>query len=409
MSEVATAPGAMDFNDKPSFIKGKGIFTLGGLVGGLGLWGYLAFGSGTTHEYALNSYIYGYIFWLMVTLGCLGLSLLHNSIKSSWTLATLRIFEAGASWQMFAALFFFFIPVLMHLHVVYEWADPAHLDFVLKKKAPYLNQTFFTIRLVAYFLNFGGMSAYLRASTNRHDKSQDPVEFQRRTNFATPCMVAFFILETFMLTDLGMSLTPHWYSTIYGVWMLIGGAQAALSLGTVLVCTNASKKAYSGSMSAALTKDLGNMMFVLTMLWAYTSVSQLIILWNGNLPETTTFYAHRGVDAGLGWNAVGASTILGCFIIPFVTLLSPRVKRYPERLAKIAGWIFFFRIVDVFWIIGAAVPHRATNSAIPTPYDFLAWGVMGLVWFAVMTRTVEQAPLVPTYDKRLEEAKANAH
>jgi len=188
MSEVATAPGAMDFNDKPSFIKGKGIFTLGGLVGGLGLWGYLAFGSGTTHEYALNSYIYGYIFWLMVTLGCLGLSLLHNSIKSSWTLATLRIFEAGASWQMFAALFFFFIPVLMHLHVVYEWADPAHLDFVLKKKAPYLNQTFFTIRLVAYFLIFGGMSAYLRASTNRHDKSQDPVEFQKRTNFATPCI-----------------------------------------------------------------------------------------------------------------------------------------------------------------------------------------------------------------------------
>jgi hypothetical protein len=145
MSEVATSPGAMDFNDKPNFIKGKGIFTLGGLVGGLGLWGYLAFGSGTTHEYALNSYIYGYIFWLMVTLGCLGLSLLHNSIKSSWTLATLRIFEAGASWQMFAALFFFFIPVLMHLHVVYEWADPAHLDFVLKKKAPYLNQTFFTV------------------------------------------------------------------------------------------------------------------------------------------------------------------------------------------------------------------------------------------------------------------------
>ena len=77
MSEVVTAPGAMDFNDKPSFIKGKGIFTLGGLVGGLGLWGYLAFGSGTTHEYALNSYIYGYIFWLMVTLGCLGLRLLR--------------------------------------------------------------------------------------------------------------------------------------------------------------------------------------------------------------------------------------------------------------------------------------------------------------------------------------------
>jgi hypothetical protein len=394
---------------KPSFVNGKGAFMALGLVGGALLWLFLAFGIGDAHKYMLNSFMYGYIFWLMVTLGCLGLSLLHNSIKSSWTLATLRIFEAGSSIYMWGALAFFMIPVVMHIGHVYEWADPAHIDFIIKKKQPYLNVPFFVIRLGVYFTVFAFMAHFLRKSTNRQDKTQDPVEFQKRTNFATPMMVLFFILETFMLTDLGMSLTPHWYSTIYGVWMLIGGAQAALSLGTLLVCSNAKKDAYNHAMSPALTKDLGNMMFVLTMLWAYTSVSQLIILWNGNLPETTTFYAHRGVDAGLGWNAVGASTIIGCFIVPFVTLLSPRVKRYPERLAKIAGWIFVFRIVDVFWIIGAAVPHRSHNLAVPTFYDVAGWLVMGLVWFAVMTRTVEQAPLIPTYDKRLEEAKANAH
>jgi hypothetical protein len=377
----------------------------------VGLVGYLTLGSGEAHKYMLNSYMYGYIFWVVLSMGCLGLTILHNSIKSSWTLPVLRIFEAGSSWRMWAALLICFIPVWKNLPLVYEWADPEHLDYLLKKKAAYLNPTFFSIRLVLFFAFFAGISTLLRRSTQRHDKTLDAKEFQFRTNWASPGLVAFFIVSTFFLTDIAMSLTPHWYSTIYPLWLCIGGAQAALSLCVVLVCTNAKKQAYDHVMSPALTKDLGNMMFVLTMLWGYTSVSQLIILWNGNLPETAVFYAHRGVDAALGWNGVGASTILGCFVIPFVALLSPRLKRYPDRLAKLAGFVFFFRIIDVYWIIGASIPHRAT----PTPFgastaaDFIGWAVMGCVWFAVMLSTIGQAPLVPLYDRRLQEAKANAH
>ena len=150
-------------------------------------------------------------------------------------------------------------------------------------------------------------------------------------------------------------------------------------------------------------------MFLITMLWGYTSVSQLIILWNGNLPDTAIFYAHRGVDAKLGWNYIGASTILGCFLIPFVTLLSPRIKMYHARLQKIAWFIFTFRFVDVFWIIAASVAMRATPKAIPTLGDGLGIFFMGCVWFAVMLSLVEKQPLLPLYDNRLLEAKANAH
>lgn len=407
MSEAVASSGA------PSFLKFKGLATLIGGVSGAGLWAFLMFGSGEAHKFAMNSYIYGFLFWLILTLGCLALCLLHNSIKSSWTLAVLRIFEAGSSWQMFLVLTIFFLPVVAHLGVVYEWARPEfnshHVDEALAFKHAWLTPKGFMIRGVVYLLILSFMSHMLRRSTNRHDKNLDDKEFQFRTNFASPMLVVFSIVFTFLLTDLAMSLTPHWYSTIYPLWLVIGGSQAALSLGTFLVCSNASKDPYSGSMSPALTKDLGNMMFVLTMLWGYTSVSQLIILWNGNLPETASFYAHRGGDAKLGWNFIGASTILGCFVIPFVTLLSPRVKRYPERLKNIALFIFCFRIVDVFWIIGAAIPERKWDVALPHGFDILGWAVMGFVWFAVMLWGVEKAPLLPLYDNRLKEAKANAH
>jgi hypothetical protein len=409
LSLVADRP--LTGSDGPNFLKGKWAFTLAAVVLVAVALFMMFGGSEESRKFALNSWMYGYMFWLLLTMGALGLTLLHNMIRSSWTLPVLRIFEAGSSWQMFVALALGFLPIALNMPMVYEWADPSHVagDTVLLHKAAYLNPNAFFIRFAIFFSFMACVSAGLRASTQRQDRTQDVNETQFRVNWAAPGFLAFFLVATFLLTDLGMSLTPHWSSTIYPLWLSIGGAQTALSLAIVLVCTNAKRAPYSDVMSPALTKDLGNMMFVLTMLWGYTSVSQLIILWNGNLPEFSSFYAHRSGDAKLGWNVIGASTILGCFFIPFVTLLSPRIKRYPDRLANIAGMIFVFRIVDVFWQIGAAIPHRAHDLAIPTPGDIVGFFAMGAVWFAVMIHQAEKARLVPTYDTRLQEAKANAH
>ena len=182
-----------------------------------------------------------------------------------------------------------------------------------------------------------------------------------------------------------------------------------MCLSIIMVCSNANKQPYKDSMSPALTRDLGNMMFVLTMLWGYTSVSQLIILWNGNLPDTAIFYAVRGSDYKLGWNFVGASTIIGCFFVPFTSLLSTRLKRYATRIRNVAVFILVFRFIDVFWIIAASIPHRAHNEATPTLWDVVGLVAMGCVWMAVMLYRVDKAPLLPLYDNRLKEAKANAH
>ncbi len=412
MSATVSNPNAVPVveSDQPSFLRGgklKNISTLLAIVLGIAS-AVVMFGT-NQQQYMLNSWVFAFMFWALLSLGCLGLNLLYNSVKGSWTSAVVRLMEAGSSWQMWLTLFLVFVPVLLNLPQVYEWADPNHIDYILRKKAPYLNTTHFTIRVIAFMLLWAALSAGLRASGLRQEKTGDKNEEQRRANWATPGILVFVLTLTFAVTDWGMSLTPHWYSTIYGLWLMVGGAQAALSLTTLLVCLNATKKPYNEVVAPALTKDLGNMMFVLTMLWGYTSLSQLLIIWNGNLPETTTFYVHRGSDAGLGWAAIGASTMIGCWLVPFMTLLSPRIKRYPIRLARIAGWIFVFRIVDLFSIIGAAVPHRATPTAVPTLHDALAFLTIGAIWFAVWSRRIEKAPLLPGYDRRLQEMKLHAH
>lgn len=410
MSEaILNGSAAMtDQDSKPGFLKLKPVAILGSLFA-LGYWGVLMFSAGDRQVHLLNGFMYGFVFWLMATLGCLVLSLVHHSIRSMWTLPVLRVFEAGSHPWMFVALAFFFAPIRAHMDKVYEWVNPKSTDYVVKFKQVYLNQGAFDLRVAAAFLLLGGMSIYLQMSSRRQDKSMDESEAQLRTNVASPCIVFYALITTFLLTDIGMSLTPGWYSTMYPLWLNVGGAQTALTIGILLVTSAANKAPYKDSMSPSLTKDLGNMMFLLTMLWGYTSVSQLIILWNGNLPDTAFFYAHRGVDAKLGWNYIGASTILGCFLIPFVTLLSPRIKMYHARLKKVAIFILCFRFVDVFWIIAASTPHREWDQAWPTLGDGLGVIFLGFVWFAILFSLMEKQPLLPLYDNRLKEAKANAH
>ena len=46
--------------------------------------------------------------------------------------------------------------------------------------------------------------------------------------------------------------------------------------------------------------DLGNLMLAFTMLWAYMSFSQYLIIWSGNLPEEIPWYLRRRAGPGSG-------------------------------------------------------------------------------------------------------------
>jgi len=81
-----------------------------------------------------------------------------------------------------------------------------------------------------------------------------------------------------------MSLTPHWFSTIFGFLAVVARDSAF----RVLYCRPGAV-GRQPPMSEVVTKkhlhDLGKLMLAFTMLWAYMSFSQLLIIWSGNLPD----------------------------------------------------------------------------------------------------------------------------
>jgi hypothetical protein len=306
-----------------------------------------------------------------------------------------------------------FLPIVVHPSSLYEWAnaDMVAKDAALRYKAPYLNQPFWTGRFIFFFAVWIWFSWFMKRSERRQETTGDFALEKGRSSWGAFGMVMFFVTVTFGIIDWLLSLEPHFSSTMLPLWQIIASCLGASSFCVAVICVNAKKEPYTNIIGPNLTKDWGNILFMFSMLWAYTAISQFLIIWNGNLPETTQYYAKRAM---MQWNVIGMVTIVGQFLVPWMSLLSPRVKRYPRLLRQVAGWIFFIHIVDVYLAVGPALPsgvadvHRAAFSS-AIGFDVLAWLGIGGVWLWLFGNQVSKAPLLVSYDQRLQEALIHAH
>jgi hypothetical protein len=385
------------------------------IIGGLGTGALLV----TNPAMMAGSYLYGLMFWVSVTLGMFGLATLHHTVRGSWSVPLLRLFEAGGGPVALGAMLVLFVPVVLTMHHLYEWThtEVVQNDPILRGKAILLNPTVFIGMTVVFFGIWIAFAARMRASTLKQDQNRDFKLEMVRSSLGAVGMVMYFVTVSFAFFMWLMSLNPHWYSTMYGVWLIVGAAGAALAFVNVIVCTNATKFPYNTIVAPNLTKDLGNMQFVTTMLWGYTSISQFLIIWNGNIPETTTYFIDRssnmhppGMEAN-HWGWVGLILILGRFFVPFFALIAPRTKKYPGLLQRICGWVFVMHIIDMYLIVQPSIPGRAIQGPIAShlPFDLLAFVTVGAVWFLVFASQIKKATLLPKYDNRLQEALHHAH
>jgi hypothetical protein len=371
-----------------------------------------------TREAVAGAYLYGWYAIMTIVMGMLALLCLHHTVRGSWALPWLKLLQAGSSPAALGVMFVLFLPILLQPGVVYEWVNPGN-DHALLKKLWYLNQTGWTIRTIFYFVLWAWMSWFMSDSVRRQEALVDdgsPESIARgwkiemgRSSWGAAFIVVFILSVTFATTDWAMSLQPRWFSTMYPLWQLIAACLGAGGLVTAILCVNAKKLPYTEAVGPNVTKDWGNILFMFTMLWAYTAVSQYLIIWNGNLPETASYFARRGI---LGWNAIGMVVILGQWLMPWMTLLSPRIKRYPHLLRGVGGWIFIIHLVDVYYSIVPALPNGGFHAgrglsaiSVNIGYDLLALAAVGGIWFFVFASGVQGVKyLLPNYDRRLQEA-----
>lgn len=353
--------------------------------------------------YFFRAWLVGWVFWMGVTLGCLAIFMLHHLTRGAWGLVVRRVLEAAS--RTLPLLLVLFVPVAFGMRQIYEWTDKqlVQKDEVLTHKAAYLNQPFFFGRLILYFLIWGGFAWILNRMSLRQDSGEDPGVTRRMQLIAGPGLAAYCLAVTFASVDWLMSLQPHWFSTIYGVYLMASQGLSALAFLIVVALYLSRREPMAGVIQPRHFHDWGKLFLAFVMLWAYFSFSQFLITWAGNLPEEISFFLPR-TRGGWGWVAIAIA--LFHFAVPFVLLLSRDLKRNASRLATVALLMLVMRWVELLWQVEPAFHER--NAAFYWLY-LAAPVTIGGLWLFFFVRELKKRPLLPLSDPYLAEAIAHEH
>lgn len=307
---------------------------------------------GWTREPALGyrAYLVAFLFVLMVPAGSLALTMVHALTGGYWGLAGRRVFQSAARTLPIVALMFIPIAIGMNRDMIYPWTDEAAVaaDHHLHHKAKYLNEPFWLGRAIGFFVLWCVMAFGLISMMDRHERSRD-ADYGRRVRVLSGIGLLLFCLTmNFAAVDWAMSLEPKWFSTIYGVIMIIGQGLATWAFVIITLAWLSKEAPYSRWITPDRFHDLGKLMFAFVLLFAYTNLSQFLIIWSGNLPEETPWYMAR---MNHGWDLLGLSLVLLHFALPFLLLLWRPLKRNPRLLVPVAMLLFAMRFFEINWLV----------------------------------------------------------
>lgn len=348
-------------------------------------------------EQFLRSYLFAYLYWTGMALGCLAILLLHHVVGGKWGMLIRRLCEAGARTLPFMALLL--VPILFGMRTLYVWTRPeALLDANIQSKAAYLNVPFFIGRAVIYFSIWFLYSHLLSKWSAEQDRNGDERLIGKMRALSAPGLVVFTLSTTFAFIDWIMSLEPHWFSTVYGAMFMVGEMVESFAFVIALMIILSRKAPLKEYVTPQHLHDLGNMMFAFMVLWAYLSFSQFLIIWAGNLPEEIPWYVSR-LRGGWGW--VALTLVVFHFAVPFALLLMRGVKRRPDRLFRVCLLMIAIRLVDVYWVTEPAFYGQRIRIHW---MDFVTPLAVGGLWLAVFFWQLKSRPLLPLRDPRLQGA-----
>jgi hypothetical protein len=374
---------------------GVGIGILGGIFS---IVGFLL-----ARDYFFRAGLVGCVFWVGISLGCLAISMLGHLTGGDWQVVIRRVLEASARVLWVPLLLLFLLLLSGGMSHLYVWARPdaVKADRVLQLKQAYLNPSSFYIRLVVYSIIWLGLAYWLSGLSRKQDETQNLSLISRMKMISAPGLIIYVLSLTFASVDWLMSLQPHWYSTIFGFYLVASQALAGFAFLIVIALMLSRSGQMEGIYQPRHFHDWGKLLFAFVMIWMYFSWSQFLITWAGNLPEEIAFFLARIRGA---FGALTLLIVLFHFVVPFSLLLSRDLKRNGRTLVLVAGGLLAMRWVELFWQVEPAFHDR--HAA----YDWMYVAVsllIGGIWLVVFSRELDSRPLLPIHDPYLPEAIAH--
>lgn len=318
---------------------------------------------------------------------------------------------SGSAWcvsiRRVAENYFWYLPVVLVLMIVVfiglgdvfgHWVHGAPDDHLLNIKKPWLNPSFFVGRNLFWVVIWAAFGFFLWKQSVAQDADGQVSRTKRMANISAAFCVVFGLSISATAWDLGMSLEPHWFSTMFAVYIFAGlGLTVYSSLiiwGWYLKRTGH----FGDSFNENHLHDLGKYLWGFSNFWAYVAFSQGMLIWYAHIPEETFFFKTRITN---GWEVISTLLVLSRFILPFYLIIRRDTKRNINWMAGVSAFIIFGQVLDMYWLAYPTLAHG--------DFVMFSWQEIGPLAFVfgsfvlVVGKALERQSLVPKKDPRLEE------
>lgn len=379
------------------FVASKGLRTLYSAAIFFGL---VLFGLGLFKDQprAWYGFLTSYMYWTNLALGGLFFVAIQHVTKAGWSVNIRRIAESFTAFLPIAAVGA--VALLFGSKHLYTWLDEKVVaaDAILKGKSAYLNGPFFITRLVVFFALWLIFSKLIVGNSLKQDQDGDAKWTLKNVPLSVAFLLVFSLSYSLFSVDVLMSLQPHWFSTIWGVYNFAGLFQSFLAMCIIFVVYTMKKGWLRGLVTEDHLHDLGKFLKGFTVFMAYIGFSQFLLIWYANLPEETIFYLAR---ANGWWMAITVSLLILKFAVPFLLLLPRWAKRTPAHLVMVSVLVLIMQYVDIHWMVYPNLDPYTPHFSWPEIGSFVMFGGLFL-WSA--TAFLAKNKLVPVRDPRIQES-----
>jgi hypothetical protein len=374
-------------------------------------------------ERTWQAFLVNTMFWGGMAFAGVVFSAIWQITDARWGRPFKRIAEGYSAFLPVALLAF--AAVFFGAHWLYDWVEHPQ-----PAKAAYLNLPFFVVRnaivlvaLVALSLWYvrnslkpdlalarrlipawGGSFADRLLKDYGDHETEVPRLAGRARRLAPALLILFAVGYTMVVFDYLMSLDQTWFSTLFGVFVIVGHLYSALALMLIIVARTRQLPGLSEYMTTNRFHDLAKLTFAIAALYAYMAFSQYLVIWYSNLPEEAPYLVTRSI-APTPWKPLFWTLFATLFVFPFLALMPRTVCRRPALAAGIGAillvgqwWAHYLLVVpsiqdrhgDPHFYFGA---HEVLLTA-----GFAGAFFLSFFWF------MGRVPILPISDRNLSKS-----
>jgi hypothetical protein len=345
-----------------------------------------------------RSYLVAFTFTSAIGLGAFFFVMVKYMAGSAASVTVRRIMENVMVTLPMGAILF--VPLIFGLKYVYSWTDPTVMQSssALKAKSAFLTENFFVLRTYAFFLLWSIWIFAIYHQSTKQDTQRSVRQMYVIARWSAPGLFLVIVAGSLAAFDWLMSVQPSWYSTIFGLYYLAGGALAFMSVVT-LVCLGFRRAGIlTNSINVEHYHDLGKWLFALTAFYTYIAFAQYLLIWYANIPEETKFYRVRAEGSWL-WLSLALPFLR--FFIPFFILLCRPAKRNLKVIGAIAAYSLVMEFIDLHWVV---MPVHYPNGITLSWMDLATLGATVSICGLQFWNRFRRHKMVPVGDLRFEQS-----